>query len=78
MNPRPATKKRKKVGLTASDIRVGQNIRYQGEVWSVAAPHPDGGGKFWLHRWVDEQYQTAEAHVKDLASIRPNPQQVPR
>ena len=62
-------KKRKREGLAASDVRIGQSIAYQGEAWSVLAPHPDSGS-FWLHRWIDGDYQTTFAHVRELASIR--------
>lgn len=41
----------------------------RGGAWSVVSPAPETG-EFWLHRWVDGEYETAKAHVSKLSRYR--------
>lgn len=56
----------------AGDIRTGQSVvlRESG-CWEVAGQHPDGAGKFWLHRRTDSgTYETHVAHVREFLPPR--------
>ena len=61
--------------LTARNIKAGMHVAIGGtyntlteEPWIVLSQHPKPG-YWWLHRWVDDTWETTEAHWTTLSQV---------